>query len=122
MLISLPRIVRTAAEKARLASVGEAADMESLILMQQWAALGLPCLAMRVILDPVEMPMTCDFEAAMDTHGQVRITRILAQLARQPLLVPDFLRLAKQSRRSLAILARYLDRLLAAVDHQSSVP
>ena len=92
-LITLPRIARTIEEKLRLASLGDAADMESLPLMKQWSARGIPSLALRVILDPVEMPMTCDFEAAMDAHGQVRITRILAQLARRPQLLPDFIHL-----------------------------
>jgi adenosylhomocysteine nucleosidase len=110
-LITLPRIARTAAEKASLASLAEAADMESLILMKQWSACGVPSLALRVILDPVEMPMTCDFEAAMDAHGQVRITRILAQLARRPQLLPDFINLARQSHRSLLTLAKFLDGL-----------
>ncbi len=118
-LITLPRIARTMAEKVRLASLGDAADMESLPLMKQWSARGIPSLALRVILDPVEMPMTCDFEAAMDAHGQVRITQILAQLARQPRLLPDFLHLARQSRRSLMILARFLDRFFERLDHQS---
>lgn len=111
-LITLPRIARTSTEKARLGSVGDAADMESLALMTQWSARGIPALAVRVILDPVEMPMTCDFEAAMNAHGQVRVTRILAQLAHRPHLLPDFLRLARQSRRSLRILARFLDRFV----------
>jgi adenosylhomocysteine nucleosidase len=115
-LMTLPRIARTAAEKARLASLADAADMESLPLMKQWSALGIPALALRVILDPVEMPMTCDFEAAMDAHGQVRIMRILAQVARQPQLLPDFLRLAMQSHRVLKILARFLDRLFERLD------
>lgn len=119
-LITLPRIARTMAEKVRLASLGDAADMESLPLMKQWSALGIPSLALRVILDPVEMPMTCDFEAAMDAHGQVRITQILAQLARHPQLLPDFIHLAGQSRRSLMILARFLDRFFELLDRQSA--
>jgi nucleoside phosphorylase len=117
-LITLPRIARTIAEKKRLASIGDAADMESLPLIQQWSALGVPSLAVRVILDPVEMPMTCDFEAAMDSHGQVQIAKILAQLARHPQLLPDFLHLARQSRRVLKILASFLDRFFEALDHQ----
>jgi hypothetical protein len=99
--------------------LGDAADMESLPLMKQWSARSIPSLALRVILDPVEMPMTCDFEAAMDVHGQVRIPQILAQLARRPQLLPDFLRLARQSRRSLIILARFLDQFFERLDPQS---
>jgi hypothetical protein len=121
VLITLPRIARTIAEKVRLASWGNAADMESWTLMKQWSARGIPSLALRVVLDPVEMPMTCDFEAAMDARGQVRITRILAQLARRPRLLPDFLHLARQSRRSLIILARFLDRFFDLLDRQSAI-
>lgn len=117
-LITLHRIVRTVEEKVRLASLGDAADMESLPLMQQWSARGIPSVALRVILDPVEMPMTCDFEAAMDAHGQVRIGKILAQLARRPQLLPDFIHLAGESRRVLKILARFLDHFFEHLDRQ----
>lgn len=119
-LITMPHIARTIAEKARLASFGEAVDMESFTLMKQWSVRGISSLALRVILDPVEMPMTCDFEAAMDAHGQMQITQILAQLARRPQLLPDFLRLARQSRRVLVVLARFLDRFFELLDRQSS--
>jgi hypothetical protein len=109
-LITLPRVVRTVDEKVRLAAYGDAADMESFPVIKQWSSRGIPTLALRVIVDPVEMPMTCDFEAAMDARGQVRISRILAQLARRPQLLPDFLRLARQSRHALKTLAGFLDR------------
>jgi nucleoside phosphorylase len=110
LLLTLPRIVRSVEEKVRLASRGDAVDMESLPLMKQWAARAIPSLALRVILDPVEMPITCDFESAMDAQGQVRIAKILGQLARHPQLLPDFLHLARQSRHVLQILAQFLDR------------
>jgi hypothetical protein len=117
-LITLPHIARTIEEKLRLASLGDAADMESLPLMKQWSTRGIPSLALRVILDPVEMAMTCDFEAAMDAHGQVRITKILGQLARHPQVLPDFIRLARQSRRCLMVLAGFLDRFFERLDLQ----
>jgi len=118
-LVTLPRIVRTVEEKLRLARLGDAADMESLPLMKQWSARGIPSLALRVILDPMEMPMTCDFEAAMDRHGQVQITKILGQLARHPRVLPNFIHLARQSRRCLMILARFLDQFFERLDLQS---
>jgi len=122
-LMTVPRIARTVKEKVQLANVADAADMESLILMQQWSACGVPSLPLRVILDPVEMPMTCDFESAMDVHGQVRIARILAQLAGRPRLLTDFLRVARQSRRSLLILAEFLDRFFESLGgHGQTVP
>jgi hypothetical protein len=121
VLMTLPRIARTRAEKVRLANFGDAADMESWGLLEEWSACGLPSLALRVILDPVDMPMTCDFEAAMDAHGQVQISKILAQLARRPQLLPDFLRLARQSRRAFVILARFLDRFFELLNQVPAV-
>ncbi len=115
-LLTLPRIARTLEEKTRLAARGDAADMESLPLIKQWSARAIPSLALRVILDPVETPMRCDFEAAMDGRGQVRITRILVQLAHHPQLLPDFLHLAGESRRTLKILAGFLDRFIEYFD------
>lgn len=119
-LVTVPRIARTTEEKVRWAKWGDAADMESLLLMRQWAARGIPSLALRVILDPVEMPLTSDFESAMDAHGQVRIASILAQLARRPQLLPEFFRLARQSRGALKILADFLDRFFELLNRQSA--
>jgi nucleoside phosphorylase len=115
-LITLPRIVRTVEEKVRLANLGDAADMESLPLMRQWNDRTIPSLAIRVILDPVEMPMPCDFDSAMDAQGQVRITKILRQIVCHPKLLPDFLHLAQQSRHVLKILAAFLDRFFSQCD------
>jgi adenosylhomocysteine nucleosidase len=119
MLITLRHLARTVPEKVRLASFGEAADMESLILMKQWSSRGIPCLALRVILDSVETPMTVDFEAAMNRHGQIKMTQVVLQLARQPRLLPDFLRIARQSRRVATILARFLDQFFEKVEARS---
>ncbi len=118
-IITLPRILRTPEEKILFAKMGDAVDMESLNLMKHFAARGLPSLGLRVILDPVEMPMTCDFESALDSHGQVRIAKILGQLVRHPSLLPDFLHLAKQSRRVLSTLALFLDNFLGDFDRNS---
>ena len=110
VMLTLPHIARTVEEKVRLGSMGDLADMESLPLMQGWSERGIPSLALRVILDSADMPMKCDFESAMDAHGQVRISKIAAQLVRHPQTLPDFIHIARQSRRTLAILARFLDR------------
>src|SRR5579862_1312347 len=64
-LVTLEKIVRTVRGKQELGMIADAADMESLPLMQFWANRGIPALAARVILDPVNTPMTFDFEAAM---------------------------------------------------------
>jgi nucleoside phosphorylase len=117
VMLTLPRIARTVEEKVRLGSMGDMADMESLPLMKQWSDRDIPSLALRVILDPADMPMKCDFESAMDAHGQVRLSKIAAQLFRHPQTIPDFIHIARQSRRTLAILARFLDCFFERLNH-----
>lgn len=115
-IVTVPHVVRTRPEKEALGKLGDAAEMESWPLMKRWTACGTPCVALRVILDPVEMPVTCDFESALDAHGQVRIIKIMAQLALQPGRLPDFLHLAGQSGRALKILTPFLDRFIERLD------
>ncbi len=121
VLLTVPHIIRTVEEKIGWAIRGDAADMESMHLMKLWAARGIPSLALRVILDSAEMPMICDFESAMDVHGQVQISKILAQLTRHPQRISDFLHLARQSRRVLRRLAEFLDIFLGQLDQNFPV-
>jgi nucleoside phosphorylase len=113
-LVTLDRIVRTVEEKRRLGESADAADMESLPLMEFWAARAIPALAARVILDPVDAPMTVDFEAAMDREGQIRTWKVAVQALRHPRLLPELVQLARQNRRALRCLAEFLDGFIGA--------
>ncbi len=118
-LVTLPHIIRTVAEKIQLGHSADAADMESIPLMHYWSKRSIPSLALRVILDPVEMPMTCDFERTIDAHGRLQTQKLIAHLAGHPQLLPDFLRLARQSRRALLNLAGFLDRFFEQLKSSS---
>ena len=120
VLVSLPRIASTVAEKARWANLGDGAHMATFTLMEQLHERGIPALALRAIVDPVEMAMPCDFETALDARGQVQMTRLLSQLARRPRALPKFLRFALLSRRATSHLARFLDRFLERLDGQQT--
>jgi nucleoside phosphorylase len=118
VLVSLPHIAGTVAEKARWAALGDAADMESFTVMKQFHDRGIPAVSLRVIVDSAEMAMPCDFEASLDARGRVRITRILSQLARRPKALPDFFRFAQLSRRATSLLARSLDSFMDRLDRK----
>lgn len=109
-LLTLPRIIRTVDEKRQLGALSDAADMESLPLMELWAARGIPSIALRVILDSADMPMTFDFESAFDAEGQVQVAKVLGQVLGRPMLLPDLIHLARQNRRALRTLAEFLDQ------------
>ncbi len=119
-LITVPRVVRTVREKTRLGSSADAVDMESTTLMNYWSARGVPAVALRAIVDPLEMAMRFDFEMAMDAHGQVKISRIFEQLARRPQLLPDLLRLARLSRKATLKLAGFLDHFFEQLNTAQS--
>jgi nucleoside phosphorylase len=111
-LLTLPRIVRTVDEKRQLGEMSDAADMESLPLMELWAARGIPAIALRVVLDALDAPMTFDFESAFDAEGQVQAAKVIGQVLRNPKLLPNLIHLARQNRRALRALAEFLDQFV----------
>src|SRR5262249_45280869 len=109
-LVTVPHVIRTVAEKQSLGNLADAADMESLPLMDFWSDQSIPSLAVRVILDPVEAPLTFDFESTMNDEGQIQISKILGQVVRNPRLLPELIHLARENRKALGALADFLDR------------
>lgn len=107
--LTLPRIARTAREKSLVAEAGEAADMESLLLMPGLSQLGIPVVAVRAIADSADQDMPCDFEGASDDQGEIRMGKLLAQLVPRPQSWPGFFRLGVSSSRAAQALARYLE-------------
>jgi adenosylhomocysteine nucleosidase len=110
--LTVPRIVAKAEDKFSLSQKGDAADMESLGIMKQFSHIGIPGVAVRVIADPAEMDMPCDFEAALDSRGRIRLRHLVAQMARRPQALPGLLRFGLLTHRATVTLARFLDRFV----------
>ena len=119
--VTLERIARTAEEKSRLARLADAAEMESLPVMKQFSRDGVPAVAIRAIADTSEMDMPFDFEATLDAKGQVRILRLLGQLARSPQKAPGLVRFGLTSRRAAVSLTSFLDRFIEQLVGQQSI-
>ncbi len=108
-LLTNPEALATVAEKARAfrTSGALAVDMESLAVGRAAAALGLPFLAVRVIVDAaVDLLPVAVMAASRD--GQVHIGRLLGGLLLAPRELGSLLRLAGRYRaaaRTLAIVA-----------------
>ena len=71
--------------------------------------------AVRAIADTLEQEVPCDFEAALDATGQIRLRRILVQMIQQPLKLASLLRFGVASRRATTALTHYLDRFIEAL-------
>jgi adenosylhomocysteine nucleosidase len=119
-LLSLDRIVRTVEGKSRLAHTGDAAEMESLAVMQRLSRQGVPAVAVRAIADGAGQDVPCDFEMTLDHLGQIRFSRLLLQLIRGPSKLAAFARFGLSSRRATICLAYYLDRLVGRLAGQDT--
>ncbi len=107
-LLSVPRIMASAAEKARALRDTHACavDMESMAVAHVAAARGLPFVAVRVIVDTSEDSLPGSALSAVgDAHLQV--WRLLRALALRPAEVPALVR--------LAVRYRAADKALAAI-------
>jgi adenosylhomocysteine nucleosidase len=119
-LLSLERIVRTVEGKSRLAHAGDAAEMETLAVMQCLSCEGVPAVAVRAIADGAGEDVPCDFERTLDHLGQIRFSRLFLQLVRRPMKFAAFVQFGLSSRRATISLAHYLDRLVESLAGQDS--
>jgi adenosylhomocysteine nucleosidase len=110
--VTISRIARTPGAKSRLARAAEAAEMESLTLIQQWAREGVPAVAIRAIADAAGDEVPYDFEAASDSAGQVRLTSVFVQTISRIWELPSLTRFGIASWRATISLARYLNRFV----------
>lgn len=109
-LLSTNRAIAGIDEKAALhrATGAIAVDMESLGVAQVASSLGLPFIAIRVIVDSAADNLPRAVAAAADEAGHLNIWRLLGALARAPAELGPLLRLGRRYRvasRSLAAVA-----------------
>lgn len=102
-------VVVSAEHKRQLASQAEAVEMESYTILAEAARCGIPAVAIRAISDTVDFEMPYNFEEALDSKGQVRMTGIAAQILRKPSGLPALLKLARDSRFAARRLSDFLD-------------
>jgi len=116
-LVTSEQVVSTAGEKRRLASSGDAVDMESALIMETAARRGVRSVAIRAISDGADANLPFDFDKVFTEDGRVGKARLIAQLARRPRQLPALLRLARDSREAAESLAGFLHSYVRAVAH-----
>lgn len=107
--ITTREVVTHAADKQRLGERADAVEMESLAVLAEAAVRGVPAVAVRAIADTVDFDLPFDFSSACDAGGQIRVSRVLAAIARRPLRIPALMRLAGDCRLASRGLAEFLD-------------
>jgi len=107
-------LVRSPEEKAMLAPLAHAADMESYAILEQAAAHRIPAVAIRAVSDAHDQSLPYDFSRALDSRGHLSLVRLFAHVARRPHRLPELIRLGRSSRAAASALADFLDQFLTA--------
>jgi len=109
VLVTVGRVIGTAAEKARLREMGAAADMEAAAVAEEAVRRGLRFYCVRVVLDEAGENFGLDFEAARGENGRLSKGKVLrAALARPARGVPEVARWAWRSQRAARVLGEFL--------------
>jgi adenosylhomocysteine nucleosidase len=114
-LITVDRIVPTAAEKARLAFFGEAVDMESAIIMSHFTAATVPVVTIRAISDSSDEDLPIDFDRCLTPQGAIKPMSLVNAIVRRPGNLPNLVRFGRQSNQAAKKLAGFLDKFIAAL-------
>jgi nucleoside phosphorylase len=109
-LLSINRVVSTAAEKARLSKAGaDAVEMEAAAVVARAQQYNLPFYAVRVVTDTCNEDFPVDFNQMRSQDGHFSRARIIAAAFRRPGVVfPELLKLNKRTKRAAQALGDFL--------------
>jgi adenosylhomocysteine nucleosidase len=112
-------VVSTAADKRRMAALGDVVDMESFSVMEAAQSRGIPAIAVRVVSDLADEDLPFDFSDCVNALGKINTWRAAGMALRSPARLPGLLRLARHSRLAAKSLAQFLNSF---VDTLSDLP
>jgi adenosylhomocysteine nucleosidase len=109
-LLSIDRVVSTAAEKADLRQTGaDAVEMEAAAVALQAAEWNIPFYCVRVVTDTSSETFPLDFNRMRDADGRFSRSRIMAAALRRPgSVLPELLKLNKRCRDASQALGDFL--------------
>jgi len=115
VLLTADHIVETSEEKHRLASWGDAVDMESHAIMRDLSGEGIPAVTIRAVSDASDEDLPIDFSACLTTEGNLKPLPLLMRLLRRPAKTVDLVGFGVRSKRAARNLAEFLDSFVAAL-------
>jgi adenosylhomocysteine nucleosidase len=109
-LLSIDRVVSTAAEKADLRQTGaDAVEMEAAAVALKAAEWNIPFYCVRVVTDTSAESFPLDFNRLRDADGRFSRTRIMAAALRRPgSVLPELLKLNKRCKDASQALGDFL--------------
>jgi adenosylhomocysteine nucleosidase len=112
-LVSVDQMLGAVEDKRRLGSQHQAlaVEMESAVFAQRCTQSGLPFACVRAICDTVDTPLS-PVLATLLSNGSASPWRVLTALVRRPALLPELMRLARDTKIASRQLALALGELL----------
>jgi len=95
--------------------VNPVVEMESAAVARVAATHGIPFLAMRAISDPWDEELDFTIDEFCDDTMRIRPAKVLATILRRPRIIPQLIRLARNSRIAATGLASAMERLLCQI-------
>lgn len=106
---------RALAEKLPAGTANPVVEMESAAVARIAASHGIPFLAVRAISDPWDEELDFSIDEFCDDTMRIRPANVFATIVRRPAIIPQLIRLARNSRVAAAALARAMERLLGHI-------
>lgn len=107
-LLSVDRVVSTAAQKAKLAPQADAVEMEAASVAMRALQYSVPFFAVRVITDASNDSFPLDFNRLRSTDGHFSRAKILGAALRRPSVLPELIQLSKTTKRAAQALGDFL--------------
>jgi nucleoside phosphorylase len=108
-LLSIDRVVSTAAEKSAFANDADAVEMEAAAVSDRANQYRVPFYAVRVVTDTCEESFPLDFNQMRGDDGRFSRTKILAAALRRPATVfPELFKLNKRTKRAAQAMGDFL--------------
>jgi len=111
-LFTTDEILVKASQKKSCASRAQSVDMESFEIVKAATAWGARSVVIRAISDAATEDLPINFNLTLSEQKQVSLSKVLVQLAKNPLALPSLIRFGKQSKRAGELLATFLESYL----------
>jgi adenosylhomocysteine nucleosidase len=111
-LFTTDEILVKASQKRSCASRAQSVDMESFEIVKAASALGARSVVIRAISDAATEDLPINFNLTLSEQKEVRLSKVLMQIARNPLALPSLIRFGRQSKRAGTLLAEFLESYL----------
>ncbi|HWY05653.1 MAG TPA: hypothetical protein VNY24_02265 [Candidatus Acidoferrales bacterium] len=111
-LFTTDEILVKASQKKSCSSRAQSVDMESFEIVKEASAWGARSVVIRAVSDAATEDLPINFNLTLSEQKEVSLSKVLMQLAKNPLALPSLIRFGRQSKRAGALLAEFLENYL----------